>query len=179
MTANQFIDLAEGIEIRELRYRVQIPGFRVQVVTPATMLLDADRYSVSDLADLYRLRWDIGTNLSHLKTSMGLDVLKCKTVDGVLKEMIVFCLLYSLIGLVMVNADRIQNVDVHRISFIDALRWLASAEAGEQLAPLVVNRDRPGRCEPRVRKSPPKQFPVMKQPRQVLQDARKNKGNNA
>jgi uncharacterized membrane protein SirB2 len=59
------------------------------------------------------------------------DVLKCKTVDGVLKEMIAFCLLYNLVGLVMLNAARIQNVDVHRISFIDALRWLASARAGE------------------------------------------------
>ena len=43
MTADQFLNLAEGIEIRELRYRVQIPGFRVQVVTPATTLLDAER----------------------------------------------------------------------------------------------------------------------------------------
>jgi hypothetical protein len=179
MTADQFLTLADGIEIRELRYRVQIPGFRVQVVTLATTLLDADRYSASDLADLYRLRWDIETNLSHLKTSMGLDVLKCKTVDGVLKEMIVFCLLYNLISLVMLNAARTQNVDVRRISFIDALRWLASADAGETLVPLTVNPARPDRCEPRVRKRRPKQFPVMKQPRKVLQDALKNKGRNA
>ncbi|MFN9977592.1 MAG: transposase, partial [Phycisphaerae bacterium] len=125
---------------------------------------------------LYRLRWDIETNLSHLKTSMGLDVLKCKTVDGVLKEMIVFCLLYNLISLVMLNAARTQNVDVRRISFIDALRWLASADAGETLVPLAVNPDRPNRCEPRVRKRRPKQFPVMKQPRKILQDALKNNG---
>ncbi|MFN8710746.1 MAG: IS4/IS5 family transposase, partial [Planctomyces sp.] len=98
---------------------------------------------------------------------------------GVLKEMIVFCLLYNLISLVMLNAARTQNVDVRRISFIDALRWLASADAGETLVPLTVNPARPDRCEPRVRKRRPKQFPVMKQPRKVLQDALKNKGRNA
>ena len=148
-------------------------------MTLATTLLDADLYSVKNLADLYRLRWEIETNLGHLKTSMGLDVLKCKTVDGVLKEMIVFCLLYNLVRLVMLNASRLQNVDVRRISFIDALRWLASVHAGEKLSPLVVNPDRPDRCEPRVRKRRPKQFPVMKQPRRILQDALKNKGKKA
>lgn len=179
MTADQFQKLPDGIEVRELRYRVHIPGFRVQIVTLATTLLDAEIYSVNDLADLYRQRWEIETNLAHLKTTMGLDVLKCKTVDGVLKELIVFCLLYNLVRLVMLNAARIQNVDVRRISFIDALRWLASANAGEKLPPLVVNPDRPDRCEPRVRKRRPKQFPVMRQPRRILQDALKNKGKNA
>jgi putative transposase len=56
MTAEQFHNLADGIQVRELRYRVHIPGFRVQIVTLATTLLDADLYSRNDLADLYRLR---------------------------------------------------------------------------------------------------------------------------
>lgn len=83
---------------------------------------------------------------------MGLDVLNCKTVDGALKELIVFCLLDNLIHLVMLNAARIQNVDVRQIRFIDAVRWLASSEAVEKLVPLVVNPNRPNRCEPRGRK---------------------------
>ena len=51
---------------------------------------------------------------------MGLDVLKCKTVDGVLKELIVFALIYNLVRLVMGQAARRQHVDIDRISFIDA-----------------------------------------------------------
>ncbi|MFN8707649.1 MAG: hypothetical protein ACK50J_13280, partial [Planctomyces sp.] len=98
---------------------------------------------------------------------------------GVLKEMIVFCLLYNLISLVMLNAARTQNVDVRRISFIDALRWLASAEAVEKLIPLVVNPDCPDRSEPRVRKRRPKQFPVMKQTRKNPAGCPEKNGKNA
>ena len=99
---------------------------------------------------------------------MGLDVLKCKTVDGVLKELIVFALIYNLVRLVMWEAATRQQVDIERISFIDALRWLASARVGEPLPPLVVNPHRPNRYEPRVRKRRPKPYPLMRKPRQQL-----------
>jgi hypothetical protein len=59
---------------------------------------------------------------------MGLDVLKCKTVDGVLKELIVFALIYNLVRLVMAQAARRQQVLIDRISFIDAVRWLQRRE---------------------------------------------------
>jgi len=58
---------------------------------------------------------------------MKMDVLKCKTVDGVLKELQVFALIYNLVRQVMLQAAGRQRVDVRRISFIDALRWLQSA----------------------------------------------------
>jgi hypothetical protein len=59
-------------------------------------------------------------------------------------------------------------VDVRRISFIDALRWLQSASPGDDLTPLVVNPHRPYRIEPRVRKRRPKQYPLMTKPRRQL-----------
>ena len=52
-----------------------------------TTLIDADVYSKEKLADLFRRRWEIETNFAHLKTTMKMDVLKCKTVEGVLKEL--------------------------------------------------------------------------------------------
>ncbi len=55
-----------------------------------------------------------------------------------------------------------------RISFVDALRWLATAKPGDELPDLVINPLRPGRHEPRVRKRRPKNFPLMKKPRAVL-----------
>ena len=55
-----------------------------------TTLIDADRYRLEDLADLFLARWGIETHLGHLKTTLGLDVLKRKTVNGVLKELMVF-----------------------------------------------------------------------------------------
>jgi hypothetical protein len=70
------------------------------------------------LSELYFARWGIETNLAHLKTTMGLNVVKCKTVAGVLKELIVFALIYNLVRLVMGQAARRQHVDIDRISFI-------------------------------------------------------------
>ena len=108
------------------------------------------------------------TNFGHLKTTMGLDVLTCQTVNGVLKELMVFALIYNVVRLVMGHAARRQHVSVDRISFIDALRWLASAQADEPLPALVVNPHRPYRYEPRVRKRRPKPYPLMTKPRHVL-----------
>jgi hypothetical protein len=168
MAAEQFGQLPARLEVRELRYRVHRKGFRVQSVTLVTTLLDAARYPVDALAQLYYARWGVETNFAHLKTTMGLDVLKCKTVDGVLKELIVFALIDNLVRLVMLQAARHQHVAIDRISFLDAARWLAAARDDETLSLLVVNPLRPFRYEPRVRKRRPKQYPLMQKPRNEL-----------
>ena len=94
-----------------------------------------------------------------------MDVLKCKTVDGVLKELQVFALIYNLVRQVMLIAAEQQRVDVHRLSFIDALRWLQTADLGDELNAIFVNPVRSDRYEPRVRKRRPKNYPLMKKPR--------------
>ena len=99
---------------------------------------------------------------------MKMDVLRCKSEDGVLNELMVYAMVYNLIRLVMVEAARRQVVAVERISFIDATRWLLDAEAGDDLPRLKVNPHRPGRVEPRVRKRRPKQYPLMRTPRSEL-----------
>jgi len=171
MTAEQFASLPAELVLRELRYRIDRPGFRVRSVTVVTTLLDAELYPTEALATLYRSRWQVELNLRHLKTTMKMDVLRCETVAGVSKELLMFALVYNLVRLVMLEASRSQGVAVERISFVDALRWLAEARPGESLPRLVVNPDRPDRVEPRVRKRRPKQYPLMKKPRHVLRKA--------
>ena len=102
---------------------------------------------------------------------MKMDVLKCKTVEGVLKELTVYAIVYNLVRLVMLEASHRQGVEVERISFVDALRWLAESGPEDSMPNLVVNPHRPGRFEPRVRKRRPKQYPVMKKPRADLRKA--------
>ena len=70
-------------------------GSRTRVVTIATTLLDPVRYPKAAIAELYGLRWEVETNVRHLKITMGLDRLKCKSVQGVLKELMIFVLVYS------------------------------------------------------------------------------------
>ena len=62
--------LPEALVLREVRYHIGTPGFRTRQITLVTTLLDAEVYRVDDLAELYRLRWQVETALAHLKTTM-------------------------------------------------------------------------------------------------------------
>jgi hypothetical protein len=168
MSEAEYRALPESITVRELRYRITAPGFRTGEVTLVTTLTDAEIYPADALAELYMMRWRVEENLKSLKQTMKMDVLKCMTVDGVLKELTMYALAYNLVRLSMCEAAERQEVAVDRVSFVDALRWLRGAEAGEEMPELVVNPHRPGRYEPRVRKRRPKQYPVMKKPRAEL-----------
>jgi hypothetical protein len=176
MTAEEYEALPGAMTVRELRYEVGRPGFRTRTVTLATTLLDAEAYPLGALAELYGARWRVELNLRHLKTTMKMDVLKCKTVEGVLKELTAYAIVYNLVRVVMLEAARRRGVDVERVGFVDALRWLARARPGEELPVLVVNPERPDRYEPRVRKRRPKQYPLMTRPRSELRNALLNQG---
>ena len=143
-------------------------GERVKKVTLVTTLLNDDIYSLPELAKLYRRRWEQETSFGHIKTTMKMDVLKCKTVDGVLKELHIFALVYNLVRQVMIEAAARQKVEVSQISFIDALRWLKSAEEDCQLRDLVVLPERQNRLEPRVKKRRPRNYKLMNKPRKQL-----------
>jgi hypothetical protein len=62
------------------------------------------------------------------------------------------------VRVVMLEAARRQGREVERVSFVDALRWLAGSGDDEGLPDLVINPDRPGRVEPRVVKRRPKKY---------------------
>jgi Transposase DDE domain len=168
MSDAEYAQLPESLLVRELRYRVVRKGFRTKEVTLATTLLDEELYPMEVLAELYRQRWEAEEHLKELKQTLKLDILKCETVDGVLKELTMIALVYNLVRAVLVDAARRQGVAVRRLSFIDALRWLETARADAGLPTIVVNPDRPGRVEPRVRKRRPKEYPLMKRPRAEL-----------
>jgi hypothetical protein len=168
MTAEQYASLPAELVVRELRYRTGRAGFRVREVTLVTTLVDAGLYPLEALAELYRRRWEVEGNLRALKTTMKMEVLRCETVAGVSKELLMFALVYNLVRVVMLEASRCQGVPVDRISFVDALRWLTEARPGVTLPKLVVNPDRAGRVEPRVRKRRPKHYPFMTKPRSEL-----------
>ena len=170
MTLDQYAALPDEMTVRELRYRVSRPGFRVRVVTLVTTLLDSEIYPLSELSKLYRRRWQVELNFRHIKISMKMDVLKCKSVDGVMKELIMFAIAYNLIRSVMVESARSQKVSVDRVGFLDALRWLLDPGPVGNVNQILINPSRPDRVEPRVRKRRPKQYPLMKIPRSELRN---------
>jgi IS4 transposase len=122
--------LPESFVLREVRYHLSTPGFRTRQMTLVTTRLDTEVYSVADLAELYRRRWQVETALAQLKTTMQMDVLHGKTVPGVLKELTVFAIVYNLVRMVMWQSATLRHTTVERISFLDALRWLSAPGTG-------------------------------------------------
>ena len=104
MTSELFAALPAVLGVRELRYRVAQAGFRTQTVTLVTTLLESDLYPADALAELYQMRWQVESNLRHLKQTMGLEVLHGQSLAGVLKELTVFALVYNLVRVVMLAA---------------------------------------------------------------------------
>jgi hypothetical protein len=173
MTPEQFAAMPAALRVRELRYRVAARrGYRTRVVTVATTLLEATRYPKREIARLYGLRWEIETDFRHLKTTLRMEHLKCRSVDGVRKELMIYVLVYNLVRAAMTAAAARQRVaDANRISFSDALRWLCarlvtggSNRTAEPPA-LIVNPPRTGRWCPRVKKKRMKEFDLMTKPR--------------
>ena len=127
MNPTVFATLPAFIDVRIVCYRIGRKGYRTRAVRVATTL-DKAQYSERQIAELYGKRWSIETCFGYLKTTMKMNVLRCKTVDGVMKELAVYLTVYNLVRLEMLKAAARQGVSPDRISFIDALRRLIGAE---------------------------------------------------
>src|SRR5262249_46367075 len=145
MKAEEYHALPGEIDVREIRVRVRTPSRRLRTLVLVTTLLDRRCYPARAIARVYEQRWRVETNLAHLKATMGMDVLKSRTAEGVRKEILVFGLAYNLVRRVMRAAADRQGVAVERVSFVDALRWLRQAKSEEALPALVVHASRVGR----------------------------------
>ena len=163
--------------VRELRRTLRRPGRRSAVtLTMVTTLLDPHDYPAHAIRALRLSRWDVETDIRCLKTTMGMTQLRCRTEDGMLKEVAVFCLVYNLVRVVMLQAAARQEVAVDRVSFADALAWMRHARPGDALPTLRVNPRRPGRQEPRLCKRGPDTFPPMNKSRRQHRAELKNSG---
>jgi len=140
-------------------------SYRTRALTIATTLLDPARYPKHEIARLYGLRWQVETHFRELKQTLKMDMLKCKSTDGVIKELMIYLLVYNLVRMMMLAAARRQRVPVDRISFIDAWRFLLGRLTGRGLLPLRTNPYRPGRWQPRVLKRRMKEYDLMTRPR--------------
>ena len=120
--------------------------------------------------------------LRHLKTTMGMEALRCLSPEMVEKELLAYLGADNLVRCLMAVAVAVAGVEMERLSFkgtVDAVRQYTAAIAGarnqrkrQQLwEGLVANlvRDlvplRPGRKEPRAVKRRPKPYPLLNKPR--------------
>jgi hypothetical protein len=168
MDDEQYRSLPQSLQVRELRFSIVAKGQRTRVVTIATTLLDPLLYPREKIAELYGVRWQVETHFAELKTTLKMRRVKSKTSQGVIKELIVYALVYNLIHCVMCRAAAAQGVAPHRISFIDAARWLLSADPDEPLPDLIVNPHRPDRHEPRAIKDRQDTYTKLSRPRKQM-----------
>lgn len=164
--------LPQELSMRIVRYTVPRKGYRTRVVYVATTLLDPLAYPIETITRLYGHRWNIETCFNQLKTHAKMNTLKCKEVQGVIKELIMYLIAWNLVRMTMAKFAQAAGVSVWRVSFIDTLRLLCvllqmPVTAGTPLR-LLINPDRPGRWEPRKLKRRLKEYVLLKEPRQNL-----------
>ena len=172
----EFAKVPSKMVVRAVRYRVEQAGWRSQSVTLITDLLDARTYPAKELAEVYLSRWRIEVNLRHIKRTLGMNRLKCRSIDGMHREMLMFALVYNAVCAVRARAAAAQGVAASRVSFIDTLRWMLLDSDGVpvRLRPppaLKLWPLRPPRCHPRLLKHGDQTFRIMHKPRQQLINA--------
>jgi len=176
--------LPKTLQVREVAYRVETPGFRTHAITLVTTLLDAERYSAQALAELYFDRWTVELDFAYIKTTMQMDVLRCKTPAMVRKEIWTHLLAYNIIRTLMWEAVVEHDVDPARVSFKGTLQRVtvlagpspcATSHQAKHMWTVLLHGvatdlvpHRPDRAEPRVRKRRPKAYPLMTKPRAEL-----------
>lgn len=187
-TREQWEALPSMLRVRQLRVTVSTPGFRVKSFYIITTLTDATAYPADQLADLYLQRWNVELFFRDIKTTMGMDILKCKSPDMVLKEIIMHFIAYNSVRMMMYEAAEELETDVSRLSFKGALQALRQWEPhlnqakiskrerrrilsdlygaiGENEVPLRL-----GRSEPRCVKRRPKPYQLLTAARGVMKE---------
>jgi len=187
MTPDEWKALPAAIPVRIIRSRIQIKGFRTKTLWIVTTLLDAQRYPAPAIGDLYLQRWQMELSFRDLKTTMGMESLRCRTPDMVEKELRVFLIAYNCVRALMAEAAVTHALPRQRISFkgtIDALRSFTPLMLRATSKPSrtrlhsrlleILAADalpvRPGRCEPRAVKKRPKNYPLLTKHRRIFKE---------
>ena len=182
LTTEEWAALPAEITVRVIRQRVQQKGFRTRELTLVTTLLDAAAYPATEIALAYLRRWRLEMCLDDLKTTLGLDALRCKSPAMVHRELLALLIAHNLARAVMAEAARAHAVPLERLSFtgtLDTLRSFCGACAQTPRPALrtllwaemlrIIAADlvplRPDRWEPRAVKRRPKKHPLLNRPR--------------
>jgi len=173
--------LRESITVRVIRAVVGRKGYRCRKITLITTLLDPDKYPKAKLVELYQRRWEMELRFRDIKTTMKLEMLRCKTPSGCRKELWVGLLLYNIIRSLMLDAAIRHKISVSRISYAGTLAGFNETCVGilVRVDPLLAyevlirsiadcqNPYRPERIEPRKLKRRPKNYRLLMLPREL------------
>jgi hypothetical protein len=181
MDERTYARIPNEMKVRELRFEVEQPGFRVNELVLVTTMLDATEYTKEELANLFLQRWNIELDLRSIKDVLQMDVLRCKSPEMVEKEIWMHILAYNLIRGVAAKAADAHDKQPRQISFKGTLQTMtefrealrrATPEERERLVKAMLEAisqhivgDRFGRVEPRANKRRSKSQRYLTEPR--------------
>lgn len=169
MRRQQYEFFPDGLTVRE----VKVNGHVL-----VTTMLDPSKVKKGELSELYARRWSVELDLRNIKTTLGMEVLRCRSPPMIDKELWVHLLAYNLIRLLMAQAAINAAVHPRHLSFKHTVQmwteWTSRrlgshpAQHNDVLFRLIAQLkvgNRPGWMEPRARKRRPKPYPWLKIPR--------------
>jgi hypothetical protein len=169
MSPQQYADAPDTLTVRELKVggKILVTTFLCPKDTPKRML-----------KALYWRRWNVELDVRNIKTTLGMEALRCRTPEMARKELWAYLLAYNLIRLLMAQAALLADQVPRQLSFKHTVQvWISwHARGGASHDGVVIHGLllliaeprvglRPGRIEPRQRKRRPKPFPLMTKPR--------------
>jgi hypothetical protein len=172
----------EVLTMRLIRVQVRQAGYRVRGLQILTTLMDGQAYPSKEVAMLYSQRWQVELDIRAIKSSMGMNDLRCLTPQMVQKEIWTCLLAYNLIRLKLLESALAKGRYPLKLSFAHGLQLLAATwttgplmndALSERMIEMLLRGcanqtvgDRPGRVEPRAVKRRPKPTPLLTMPRQ-------------
>jgi len=169
--------LPGALRVREVTQDICHKGFRTQQIVVVTTIL-TETITANELSHLYYRRWKVELNFRDIKITMGMDMLKGKSVDIIEKELFIFFIAYNLIRFIMKDAAESNFSDLEKISFkatVNAIRiWgpifsqITNQETYDiyyqQFLKIIAYprcRNKANRSEPRARKKRPKNYQLL------------------
>jgi len=185
-TKEEWNEYPSSILVRHVQIDIELPGYRTKKITVATTLTDNKKYSKCKITELYRKRWMAELFLRDLKTSMNMEILRCKSPKLILKEITILMIAYNMIRALIFQAAVKNNMDPFRISFkgtiatisqwmplINALKNHSKKNAMNNMLTILAKDIvpyRPNRLQPRAVKRRRNSYQLLTQPRNIFKE---------
>jgi hypothetical protein len=182
MKGEQYRTYPKTLLMRQVSVDARDKDNRVEQFKVITTILDAS-IDGGQIGKLYERRWDGEVDIRSIKSTMKMDVLRCKTPEMVRKEIWAHLLAYNLLRTVMAVAAAENGIEPRQVSFKGAKQTVTAfapkIEAARpedretlikaMLVAMASHRvgNRPGRWEPRARKRRPERAARLTQPRDI------------
>ena len=125
MTGEQYRRYPETLTMRQVSVDARDRNNRAERFKVVTTILDAS-IGGGQIGALYEKRWSGEVDIRSIKSTMKMDVLRCKTPEMVEKEIWAHLLAYNLLRTVMAVAASENDVEPREISFKGAKQALTA-----------------------------------------------------